>query len=151
MMRISLVAAIVLATSSVLAAPAAVQRLDAGKDGFIDDAYALRDDGKAVAYITTDGASAATLHLAEIGGNNVSVAGAPTDAVAVAWLSPARVLVVRGKDGSSTAQAFTAAGADKGKPIGPFGRFAFTTVDGKRAFVTYTRSEKRTVEHAIAA
>lgn len=151
MMRISLVAAIVLATSSVLAAPTAVQRLDAGKDGFIDDCYALRDDGKAVAYITTDGATAATLHLADVGGKSVDIAGAPTDAVAVAWLSPTRVLVVRGKDGGSTAQVFTAAGPDKAKPIGPFGRFAFTKIDGKRAFVTYTRSEKRLVEHAIAA
>jgi hypothetical protein len=61
------------------------------------------------------------------------------------------VLVVRGRDGTSTAQAFTAAGADKAKPIGPFGRFAFATVDGKRAFVTYTRSEKHGVEHALAA
>jgi hypothetical protein len=150
-MRISLVTAIVLVTSSALAAPTALQRLDAGHDGFIDDAYALRDDGKAVAYITTDGASAATLHLAEVGGNNVNIAGAPIDASAVVWLSPTRVLVVRGTDGTSTAQAFTATGADKAKPIGPFGRFAFATIDGKRAFVTYTRTEKRDVEHAIVA
>jgi hypothetical protein len=150
-MRISLLAAVVLATSSALAAPTPLQRLDAGSDGFIDDAYALRADAKAGAYITTDGASSATLHLAEVGGNNVGVAGAPTDAVAVAWLSPARVLVVRGSDGALTAQAFTASGADKAKPIGPFGRFAFTTLDGKRAFVTYTRTEKRGVDHTIAA
>lgn len=150
-MRISLVAAVLLATSSALAAPAAVQRIEAGSDGFIDDTYALRDDGKAVAYITTDGASAATLHLAEVGGKTVDVTGAPIDAVALAWLSPTRVLVIRGSEGSSTAQAFTAAGVDKGKPIGPFGRFAFGTVDGKRAFVTYTRSEKHGVEHAFAA
>lgn len=150
-MRISLVAAMLLATSNALAAPAAVQRFEAGSDGFIDDAYALRDDGKAIAYITTDGASAATLHLADVGGKTIDVAGAPIDAVAVAWLSPTRVLVVRGSDGSSTAQAFTATGVDKGKPIGPFGRFAFAAIDGKRAFVTYTRSEKHGVEHAFAA
>lgn len=150
-MRISLVAAMMLATSSALAAPAAVQRFDAGSDGFIDDAYALRDDGKAVAYITTDGATAATLHLADIGGKNVDVAGAPTDAVAVAWLSPTRILVIHGSEGALTAQAFTAAGTDKSKPIGPFGRFAFATVDGKRALVTYTRTEKHGVEHALAS
>jgi hypothetical protein len=151
-MRISVVAAIVLATGSALAAPTPIQRFVAGSGGgFIDDGYALRDDGKAVAYLTTDGATTATLHLAEVGGNDVAVAGAPVDALAVAWLSPTRVLVVRGRDGTSTAQAFTAAGADKAKPIGPFGRFAFATVDGKRAFVTYTRSEKHGVEHALAA
>src|SRR5438874_9828081 len=120
-MRISFVAVVVLAASSAMAAPTPVQRILAGNDGFIDDAYALRDDGKAIAYITTDGATTATLHFADVGGNDVTVAGAPTDAVAVAWLSPARVLVIRGRDGASTAQAFTAAGADKAKPIGPFG------------------------------
>lgn len=150
-MRISIVATLLLTAGLVLAAPAPVQRLDAGGDGFIDDGYALREDGKAIAYITTDGATTATLHLVDVGGKDVKVAGAPIDAVAVAWLSPTRVLVVRGRDGTSTAQAFTAAGPDKGKPIGPFGRFAFATLDGKRAFVTYTRGEKRGVEHALAA
>lgn len=146
-----MVSAVLLATGSALAAPATVQRFDSGGEGFIDDAFALRADGKAVAYLTTDGATSATLHLADVGGNDVKVAGAPIDAVAVEWLSPTKVLVVRGRDGTSTAQAFTAAGPDKAKPIGPFGRFAFATVDGKRAFVTYTRSEKRGVEHALVA
>ncbi len=150
-MKISALVMVLSSASVVLAAPAAVQRFDAGGDGFIDDGYALRDDGKAVAYITTDGATAATLHLADIGGKDVRVAGAPIDALAVAWLSPTRVLVVRGRDGTSTAQAFTAAGPDKTKPLGPFGRFAFATVDGKRAFVTYTRAEKKGVEHALVA
>ena len=150
-MRISLVSVVLLATMSAFAAPAPVQRAQAGSDGFIDDAYALRDDGKAIAYITTDGATAATLHLTDVGAKDVLVPGAPTDAIAVAWLSPSRVLVVRGRDGNSTAQAFTATGADKAKPIGPFDRFAFANVDGKRALVTYTRSEKHGVEHALAA
>ncbi len=150
-MRISVLAAVLSASAVVWAAPVAVQKLDAGGEGFIDDGYALRDDGKAVAYITTDGATTATLHLADIGGKDVQVAGAPVDALAVAWLSPTRVLVVRGRDGSSTAQAFTAAGPDKAKPIGPFGQFAFATIGGKRAFVTYTRSETHGVEHALVA
>jgi len=150
-MRISVVAAILWMAGSALAAPAALQRFEAGSEGFIDDGYALRDDGKAVAYITTDAATSATLHLADVGGNDVKVAGAPIDALAVAWLSPTRVLIVRGRDGSSTAQAFTAAGADKVKPIGPFNKFAFAIVDGKRVFVTYTRSEKKGVEHALVA
>ena len=150
-MRISIVATLVFAARLVAAAPSPVQRIDAATDGFIDDGYALRDDGKAIAYITTDGATSATLHLADVGGKDVAVPGAPVDALALAWLSPTRVVVVRGREGSSTAQAFTAAGPDKGKPIGPFDRFAFATVAGKRAFVTYTRSEKKGVEHALAA
>jgi hypothetical protein len=150
-MRISALSAVLLATTSALAAPAPVQRFDSDASGFVDDAFALRADGKAVAYLTTDGATTATLHLANLGGTDVNVAGAPIDAVAIEWLSPTRVLIVRGREGVSTAQAFTAAGPDKGKPIGPFGKFAFATVDGKRVFVTYSRSEKRGVDHALAA
>ena len=101
-MRISALAAVLMAAGGAWAQPttaakAPIAKLDAGGAGFIDDAYALRDDGKAIAYLTTDGATAATLHLAEVGGKNVEVAGAPTDAVALAWLGPARVLVVRGR------------------------------------------------------
>jgi hypothetical protein len=150
-MRISVLSAVLLATASASAAPAAVQRFASDDGGFIDDAYALRSDGKAVAYLTTDGATTATLHLADLGGTDVKVVGAPIDAVAVEWLSPTRVLIVRGREGTSTAQVFTAAGPDKAKPIGPFGKFAFATIDGKRAFVAYTRSEKRGVDHALAA
>jgi len=150
-MRISALTAVLLTTASALAAPAPVQRFASDGGGFIDDAFALRADGKAVAYITTDGATTSTLHLADLGGTDVKVAGAPVDAVAIDWISPTRVLVVSGRDGVSTAQAFTAAGPDKAKPIGPFGKFAFATIDGKRAFVTYTRSEKRGVDHALVA
>ena len=142
-------ASVLLVAGAALAAP--VQRIEAGSEGFIDDGYALRDDGKAIAYVTTDGATSATLHLADVGGKEVKVEGAPIDSVAIAWLSPTRVLIVRGREGGSTAQAFTAAGADKGKPIGPFDKFAFATVDGKRAFVTYSRTEKKGLEHALVA
>ncbi len=150
-MRTSTFAAVLLATANALAAtPAPLARFETGGSGFIDDAYAVRDDGKAVAYIVTDGATSATLHLAELGGSDVTIAGAPIDATGVAWLSPTRVLVVRGHEGTSTAQAFTAAGADKAK-LGPFNRWAIATVDSKRAFVTYTRTEKKGVEHALVA
>lgn len=150
-MRISVLSAVLLAATGAWGAPpAAVQRFDAGGAGFIDDAIALRDDGKAIAFLVTDGATNATLHLAELGGTDVKISGAPTDAVGVEWTSPTRVLVISGRDGASTAQSFTAAGADKTK-LGPFGRFAVATVDGKRAFVTYTRTEKRGVEHTVVA
>lgn len=149
-MRILAAGVALLLAASALAAPAPLAKYDAGGGGFIDDPFALRDDGKAVAYITTDGATAATLHLAEVGGKEVKVAGAPVDAVALHWLSPSRVLVVRGHGGTSTAQAFTAAGEEKQK-LGPFDRLALGTLDGKRAVVTYSRSEKRGVEHALVA
>jgi hypothetical protein len=149
-MRISLLIAVLAYAATASAAPAPLQKYDAGGAGFIDDAFALRDDGKAIAYITTDGATAATLHLADLGGSDVQISGAPLDAVAVHWLSPTRVLVVSGREGSSSAQVFTAAGPEKLK-LGPFGRLAVTTLEGKRAIVTYTRTEKRGVEYALTA
>jgi hypothetical protein len=149
-MRITCLTLLLTASATAFAAPAAIQKYDAGSGGFIDDAFALRDDRKAVAFITTDGASAATLHLAEVGGKDASVSGAPTDAIALHWLAPGRVLVVSRREGASTAQVFTAAGPEKQK-LGPFGRLALATVDGKRAIVTYTRTEKRAVEHALVA
>src|SRR3954465_14966903 len=98
-MRIWPLCALLLAASPVSAAPPApLQRFDAAGAGFIDDAMALRDDGKAIAFITTDGATSATLHLADVGGSDVKVAGAPIDATAIHWLSAARVLVVRSSD-----------------------------------------------------
>jgi hypothetical protein len=150
-MRMTVLSTVVLLAASAWAAPPApLQRFAAGDAGFIDDPFALRDDGKAVAYVVTDGATTATLHLAELGGSDVKIAGAPVDTVGLEWLSPTRVLVISGRDGSSTAQAFTAAGAEKLK-LGPFNRFAHATIDGKPAFVTYTRSEKHGVEHALVA
>lgn len=149
-MRTSIFLAILLASTAAAAAPTPLARYDAGGGGFIDDPFALRTDGKALAYITTDGATQATLHLAEVGGSDVKVAGAPTDAIALYWLSPTRVLLVRGKEGGSTAQLFTAAGAQKQK-LGPFGQLVISTVDGKPTIVTYTRSEKRGVDHALVA
>lgn len=151
-MRIPLFCAIALASASALAAaPAPLARYDAGASGaFIDDPIALRDDGKAIAFITTDGATTATLHLADVGGSDVKIAGAPVDAVAIHWLGPARVLVVSGQKGPEAAQVFGAGGPEKQR-LGPFGQLALATVDGKRAIVTYTRTEKKTVEHAIVA
>lgn len=151
-MRIPLFCALTLAGATALAAPPApLARYDAGSAGsFIDDPFALRDDGKAVAFLTTDGATGATLHLADVGGTDVKIAGAPVDAVAVLWLSPARVLIVSGPSGASVAQVFTPNGPEKRK-LGPFGALALATVDGRAAAVTYTRTEKRTVEHALVA
>ncbi|MDB4969138.1 MAG: hypothetical protein JWN44_4827 [Myxococcales bacterium] len=149
-MRIWALCATLLATSTVTAAPNPLRRFDSAGAGFIDDAMALREDGNAVAFITTDGATTATLHLADIVGSEAKVPGAPPDATALHWLSPGRVLVVRGGEGGSTAQLFTASGADKAK-LGPFGQLTLANVDGKRAIVTYTRSDKHGVEHTVVA
>ena len=150
-MRTSILSAMLLVSTLAPAAHATpVARFDAGGAGFVDDPYALRSDGKAIAYIATDGATTATLHVAELGNSDIKVAGAPIDASAVHWLSPTRLLVVSGPAGNAIAQLFTAAGPQKQK-LGPFGQLAVATVDNKPLIVTYTRTEKHGVDHAIVA
>jgi hypothetical protein len=149
-MRIVAACATILVAAGASAAPAPLARFDAGGVGFIDDGYALRDDGKALAYITTDGATTATLHLVDIGGSDIKIQDAPIDTVAIQWLGPGRILVVRGREGSSTAQLFTPSGAATQK-LGPFTRLAPATVDGRRAIVTYTKAEKQGVDHVLVA
>jgi hypothetical protein len=155
-MRMLAALPVVLSGAVALAAP--IAHWDAGADGFIDDGYALRDDGKAVAFITTDGATKATLHLVELGGPETKpetkpetrIEGVPIDATAIYWLGPARVLIVRSHEGVQTAQVFTAAGAGP-STLGPFGQLALAKVGGKQSIVTYTRADKNGVEHALVA
>jgi hypothetical protein len=151
-MRIVAACAALLLCGGALAAPAPtpIARIDVGSTGFIDDGYALSDDGKAIAYLTTDGATNATLHLTEVGGSDVKVEGAPIDVASLRWLGPGRVLVVEHREGPQTAQLFTAKGAGLAK-LGPFDQLALTTIDGRRAIVTYTRSTRRGVDHMLVA
>src|ERR1700744_655482 len=99
-----IVAALSIVLGGAVAAAAPVAHWDAGPGGFIDDGYALRSDGKAAAFITTDGATKATLHLAEVGGADMTVEGAPIDASAIYWLGAARGLIVRGPEGVGTGE-----------------------------------------------
>jgi hypothetical protein len=149
-MRIVAAFALVTAAAIASATPVPIARYEVGGGGFIDDALALRSDGRAVAYITTDGATTATLHLADLSGTETKIAGAPVDAVAVHWLGQDRVLIVRGAEGSSTAQLFTTSGAGQQK-LGPFSRLAVATVGGRRAIVTYLRAEKGGNDHVLVA
>src|SRR5207302_800269 len=95
-MRTTLLLSLVMA-GTALAVPldwaTPVQPIGAYKsdsDAYIDDSYALRDDGKAIAYITTDGASKASLHLADVppSGPGSAIAGAPPNTSAIYWLGP---------------------------------------------------------------
>jgi len=134
---------------SALLAP--VQTLKPDSSAFVDDPFALRDDGKALAWIATDGAANAALHLTELGGADVKIDRAPTTATQVRWLSPTRVLCVwrDAESGALYAQTWTAAGADKER-LGPAELIDLTTVDGKQAVVAYARIDKgKSVEHVF--
>src|SRR5688572_31679116 len=61
-MRLSL-ALLLVAGVARADAPRPLVTVTPSADRFIDDAFALRADGKALAYVTTDGASLAELHL----------------------------------------------------------------------------------------
>ena len=147
-MRKLLLAVFLVATTSLHAAP--VARFDAGGGGFIDDAFAVSDDGKTIAYLTTDGATTAELHLAPVGGTETKVPAAPLDAVALYFLGPGRVLVVHGSENVFNADVMTPRGPEKQK-LGPFNKLAMTRIAGKPAIVTYTRSEKKLVQHELVA
>jgi hypothetical protein len=140
---------VTLATGIALASPPAPLARFNTDAGFIDDAFALRPDGKAIAYLTTDGATSATLHIAELASaaSELKVEGAPADAQAIYWLGPNRVLIVSGQPDQSVAQSFAASGAEKMR-LGPFGQLALATLDGKSAIMTETERDR---EHLVAA
>ncbi len=133
-------------------AAAPVATFPAPSSGFIDDAFAIRSDGKAIAYLTTDGASQATLHLAEFGGAQTEVPNLPVTVSALHWLGPDRLLIVsRSADGQSVSgQVFTAKGPTKDK-IAAVRSIALATVANKPAVVTFARNEKRGVDYVFTA
>jgi hypothetical protein len=147
-MRILAFCALLLLASSLFAAP--IARFDAGGGGFIDDTIAASEDGKHLAFIITDGATSAALHIVTVGGSDTRVEGAPIDAVALRWLGNDRVLVIHGSDTGLRAAVFTPRGADKNE-LGPFSRFAMARLDGRPVIVTYTRSDKKGVRHDLVA
>jgi hypothetical protein len=121
---------------------------------FIDDPFAMRDDGQSIAYIATNGATEASLHLATVPANQPEIVApqAPAHPAALHWLGPERLLVVD-KDPDTqklTAQVFTSKGPGKEK-LGPVDAVALATIDGKPVVVTYTRVEKKTAEHVLVA
>jgi hypothetical protein len=134
--------------SSAIATPLA--RYEPGASGFIDDAFAISDDGKTIAFITTDGATAAVLHLATVGGTEIKIEGVPIDTTALHLIGPDRILVVSGAENSLTASVLTPHGPEK-QQLGPFHSLALARIDGKAAIVTYTRSDKKGVQHELVA
>jgi len=123
--------------------------------GFIDDPLALRDDGAALAYLTTDGAGTSALHLAALPAGTtpeIVVEGLPGSVRALHFVGPDRVLVVSNNDDAETvtAQVFGPKGPAKEK-LGPLIDIALSTVKGKPAAVGYARTEKKGVEHTVTA
>jgi hypothetical protein len=147
-MRSLLLCVLLVSASSAIAAP--IARYEPGASGFIDDAFAVTDDGKTVAFITTDGATTAVLHVATVGGADIKIEGVPIDIVALYFIAPDRILAVSGTENSLKASVLTPHGPEKPQ-LGPFHRLALARVDRKAAIVTYTRDDKKAVEHELVA
>jgi hypothetical protein len=129
------------------------ERIKGASDVFIDDPFAVREDGGALAYLTTDGAAPGTLHLKQFGGDDVTVAKMPPNITAVHWLAPERVLVVQRdpQSGIALGQVYGARGPEKER-LGPAAEIAPAIVDGKPAVVTLVRRDKKgAVEIQLAA
>lgn len=119
--------------------------------GFIDDGFALREDGGAIAWVVTDGAESAELHLATLpDGKDKVVHKISPKTISVRWLSPAQVLVVAKEGAKVTAQSYDEKGPTRLK-LGPVDDVTLSTLDDKPVVVTYARNEKKGVEHVISA
>lgn len=113
---------------------------------FIDDPFVVRDDGKALAYVTTDGANTAALHVAAIppAGPETIVPNLPVDVWKVRFLGASDRVLVVARDPSTevaTAQVFTKTGPMKQK-LGPAADIELGTVKGRPAILTFERRQK---------
>jgi hypothetical protein len=122
---------------------------------FIDDPFALSADGARLAWITTDGATHADVHLASPGRKGeLSFPSGGINPERVVFLDAERVLVVdrNPETGFARGEVFGPTGRDKVR-LGPVGGIALATVQGTAAIVTYTRANaaKGSVRHDFVA
>src|SRR5690348_4620471 len=154
-MRATLLLALLSAGVPAFAAPRApLATFKADPTVFIDDPFVIRDDGRAIAYISTDGANTAVLHVAPLpSGTETLYPGLPVDVYRLRFVAPAEVLVIE-RDPTSqkfSARIFTAAGPGK-KQLGPVDGIHLGTVKGRPAILTYERRDTHgAVEHVVAA
>ena len=153
------IAALALASPPALAGepptPRLVDHLHAEGD-FIDDPFALSDDGTRIAWITTDGATHSRVHLAAVGsagakGSARDFAYSSITPERVDFLDAERVIVIERnpETGMARGQVYGPSGAARDK-FGPATDIALAVVGGTPAIVTYTKSGTRTFTHTLA-
>lgn len=132
------------ASPTFVGAPLTTFKIDTG--AFIDDPFDVRGDGAQIAYLTTDGASPADLHLARVAADKpeVTIKGLPGNIVVLRWVGEGRVLVITRDEGTQqvTGQIYTASGPAKEK-LGPTDDIELATVQGKPVIVTFSRKERK--------
>lgn len=133
------------------AAPPMVGKVHADR-GFIDDPFALSSDGKAVAYLTTDGATQCELTLMQLASSDTpkKTSCDSLNAERMEFLDDERVLVVERDPITRFARARVYGRA--GGRLGPASEIALGQVGGVPAIVTYTKATKgANVSHSFAA
>jgi hypothetical protein len=154
-MRTFALATLCVASAAAAApAPTPLLSLKSPPGQFVDDPFAVRDDGAALAYLTTNGTDESLLHLQPLpSGPEIKVAGAPLGASRLYWLGKDKVLIVShdADKGTTTAQVFSSKGPERGERLGPVTEVALGQVGGKPAVLTFTKSEKSHVEYTVAA
>ncbi len=139
-----------LCTVVVASATAAEPVLKISADtGFLDDAYALRPDGEAVADIETDGASSAKLRTTAFGGKPVKVASVSANAVAIYFVTPGKFVVVSRDPKTQKMSAQLYGGSGK---IGATDQISMGKVDGRWIIFGHSESHHgKGTEHVVSA
>lgn len=110
---------------------------------FIDDPFALSDDGQSIAWITTDGATRAQLHFATVGkkGDAVELPYKSITPERVVFLDAERVLVVERNPTTHFARAevYSRKGAAPGS-FGPATDVGLGNVQGTPAIIAWLRA-----------
>jgi len=126
---------------------------------FFDDPIAVSPDGKSVAAISTDAATASRLELLTPGQTApAALDGLPVGVTALAFLAADRVLVVSKKEGETRVSAqvvqvksvkdVRSLVLDKAR-IGPADAIEVVDDDGRRLVVAYSRGGKKGIEHSV--
>jgi hypothetical protein len=120
---------------------------------YIADAFALREDGGQLAYVTTTGTKDIVLHLVDLAPEerHREVGGVPGRVQALHFLGPDRILVVtRSGAGQVLGTVVTGAGPEAAR-VGPADHIALGRFDGKPVVTAYTKPAGKTGEHQLAA
>ncbi len=149
------VAALLAATAAHAGEPSLLAEYKAPPNTFIDDAFALSDDGKLLAWVSTDGATGSQLHVVAPGGPDPeATCKVPTiSAERIDFLDGGRLLLVERSPETHLvrAQVFTTKCVGKEK-LGPASEIALGKVGDVPAIVSWLRSPKGNVfTHSLTA
>ncbi len=120
---------------------------------YIADAFALREDGAQLAYVTTGGTKNFVLHVVDLGTTpRQREIAIPGRVESLHWLGPGRLLVVGPSKpgGRLVGSAFNEAGPEA-SIVGPADHIALGAWQGKPVITAYTRARGKAGLHELVA